>query len=241
MIVAGVDGCRTGWIMVKCEVGEFEFGIYERFEALLFENPDLDRILIDIPLGLSSEHHPRTIDKVLRAELKGRSSTVFTPACRVAIYKHSYEEAKKTNLALEGKSLSIQSYNISSKIRELDDLLIQKNPVVPILESHPELCFKYLNQGKVLSSKKSTPVGLKERLELLSAFDPQIKSLFEKILASTKRKEVAKDDIIDAICLCLVNKLGHSHRLQFLKDQNLTDARGIEMKIAYYNPFSARG
>lgn len=231
-IYAGVDACKAGWIMVKSVQETYAFGLWERVEDMILENADIQRFLIDIPIGLGSKSHLRTIDQTLRRELAKRSSTVFNAPVREAVYAENYTEAKAKNLSIEGKSISIQSFNICPKIKETDEFLIQNNDI-EIIESHPELCFKYLNGGEVVLSKKSTPEGAEERLAILRKYDSNIPKLFNKILSETKRKQAKKDDILDAICLCLVNRLA-AEKLDFLTDENFIDEKGIEMKIAYF-------
>ncbi len=233
-IYAGIDGCKAGWIIVKHVDGNYEFGIWERIEELVHANEDVRRFLIDIPIGLGSLSHPRTIDQTLRRELGKRGSTVFNAPVREAVYAENYAEAKAKNLSVEGKSISIQSFNICSKIKEVDEFLIQNN-TIEMIESHPELCFKYLNGGEVVLSKKSTPEGVEERLNILNQYDSSISLLFKKILSETQRKQAKKDDILDAICLCLVNYLANE-KLCFLTDENLFDEKAIDMKIAYFAP-----
>jgi len=229
---AGIDGCKAGWIIVKNTREDYEFEIWKNIDELICANTDVRRFLIDIPIGLGSKSHPRTIDQALRRELGKRSSTVFNAPVREAAYTESYPEAKAKNLSIEGKSLSIQSFNICPKIRETDEFLIQQHQV-EIIESHPELCFKHLNDGKVVQSKKSTPEGVEVRLNILSRYNANIPELFQKILSETQRKQAKKDDILDAICLCLVNNLADKN-LQFLTDENSSDEKGIEIKIAYF-------
>ncbi len=231
-IYAGVDACKAGWMMVKSVEETYAFGLWEGIEDMVGQNADIQRFLIDIPIGLGSASHPRTIDQKLRRELGKRSSTVFNAPVRKAVYAENYAEAKAKNLSVEGKSISIQSFNICPKIKETDEFLLQ-NDDIEMIESHPELCFKYLNDGKVVLSKKSTPEGAKERLAILRKYDATIPKLFEKILSETKRKQAKKDDILDAICLCLVNRLA-AEKLNFLADENFTDEKEIEMKIAYF-------
>jgi 8-oxo-dGTP diphosphatase len=233
MIVAGVDGCRFGWIMVKWNGNAYTYGIYKSINDLVEENSDLKRILIDMPIGLGSLKVKRTIEQKMRRELKYRHSTVFNPPCRKAVYELNDDAARKINIKLENKSLSVQSLNIRNKIRELDELLRTQNSY-DIVESHPEICFKYLNNGVTLLSKKSNESGMIERLEVLSNFDKSIDKLLEKVSKETLRKHVKKDDIIDAMCLCLVNKLGAETNLNYILDENIKDDYGIEMKIAYY-------
>ena len=233
MRIAGVDGCRKGWIMVIWAEGLYSYGVYEHFSDLMDQNPDLNRILIDIPIGLSSAATSRTVDMLLRQELKGRSSTVFTPPCREAVYLTDYKAANEKNKFVVGKGISIQAFNICDKIRELDQYFQENGIPQKIIESHPELCFKYLNEGQVILSKKATAEGAEERLQILEKYDPSLRQLFEQILQETLRKHVKKDDILDAIGLCLTNRLAGANNLRYLEGEQKMDEFCIPMKIAY--------
>jgi len=233
MNTAGIDGCKGGWIIAKNIAGKYSINIHENFATLMADNQHLDRILIDMPIGLSSEKYARTIESKMRAELGNRSSTVFNAPCRLAVYEANNEKAKRLNEAIEKKSLSIQSLNIRAKIKEVDQYLCKKIGPTEIIESHPELCFKYLNQ-EIVQSKKSKPEGLAERLAIIEKYDPKLIKLYEASEKRFMRKLAQKDDIIDAICLCLVNQLGVDEQLSYLIDENKIDEKGISMKIAYY-------
>ena len=117
----------------------------------------------------------------------------------------------------------------------MDDFIINSSGF-EIIESHPELCFKYLNNGEVVLSKKSTDSGLRDRLDILRNYYQDAEKLYEMILNNTQRKSVAKDDIVDAICLCIVNQWSGKDKMKFIWDNNRADEKGIEMKIGYYDP-----
>lgn len=234
MEVAGVDGCPAGWIMVKYTSGTFYHQIHQHFDELVSENPNLTRILIDIPVGLASPGYPRTIDQKLREQLPGRGATVFNTPVRAAIYAPHFDAARFVNKQMTGKSLSIQSLHLMDKIKQVDQYLITASrKTLKIYESHPELCFKSLNNGRTLLSKKSTKEGLRDRLLVLTKYEPSFKYLYQSILDSTLRKQVRRDDIVDALCLCLINKLALHGDLQFLSDANVKDEYSIDIKIAY--------
>lgn len=234
MEVAGVDGCPAGWLMVKYVSGTFYYQIHQHFDELASANPNLARILIDIPVGLASPRYPRTIDQKLRKQLGRRSSTVFNTPVRAAIYAPNFRGARSVNKQLTGKSLSIQSLHLIDKIKQVDQYLMKAVSKTPkIYESHPELCFKSLNQGNTLLSKKTTKEGLRDRLSLLCSYEPSIKYHYQDIITGTLRKRVRRDDIIDAFCLCLINKMALHKKLQFLSDEHVKDEQGIEIKIAY--------
>ena len=210
-------------------------GLFESIEALLVAHPDLDRILIDMPMGLGSKDTVRTVEQPMRAELGARRSTVFSVPCRAALRGQNFAEANEINRAVMGKGISIQTFWIARKIKELDDILTENDRLKSVfIESHPEICFKYLNDETVLLSKKSKPEGVAERLAILQKYFPETSNFFNDILTKTPRKFVKKDDIIDALCLCIVNVCGGENRLQFIDDATTKDDHDIPIRIAFY-------
>ena len=233
MTVAGIDGCPAGWVLIKYGKHGYFSGVYRTINKLIEENPDIVCAFIDMPIGLSSVGYPRTIEQKLRAELKPRHSTVFNPPCRIAVYQDDLQKAKALNIEVEGKSLSIQTLNITPKIRELD-LFLKRPQKTLLIESHPELCFKYLNNGKVVLTKKSTIKGQMDRIKILSQYVANVRDFVQEIIDSNNRKKVKPDDIIDAMCLCVSLKLAGQNGIRFLRDQNLKDENQIEIKIGYF-------
>ena len=233
VIVAGIDSCPAGWLMVKNTGDKFAAQVYETFGEIIYANSNLDRIFIDIPVGLSSKNHIRTLDTTLRAQLKKRGSTVFNAPSRPAVYEEDNNKARRANILIEGKSLSIQSLNIRAKIREVDMFLIDKpNYREIVFESHPEFCFKQLNKSVLLTSK-SKEEGIEERLNILKRYNSQLEDLFNNVLKSTKRSRVRKDDILDAMCLCLTNLIAVENGISLLQDENKIDEKGIPLRIAF--------
>lgn len=234
-ITAGIDGCKSGWLMVKHSEEGYAFGVYSNIQDLVIEHTDIQRVLIDIPLGLSGASFKRTIDARLKKELGVRHSTVFMSPCREAVYADDYETAKAKNKRIEGKSISIQAFHISSKIREVDTFITSGRHSVQIIESHPEFCFKHLNNKNILLSNKKSLEGEQERLNILSKYDAELVDVYQKIRQATLRKAVANDDIIDALCLVLVNQLAGKLGLQILADDNRVDECGVHIGIGYCN------
>jgi len=201
----------------------------------MIDQPTLERVLIDIPIGLSSGDFPRTLEKKLRKELSPRGSTVFNPPCQEALYQKNQERAKEINTMQEGKSLSMQTLNIMPKIKELDEF-VHEHRDIHITESHPEFCFKYLNHGKVLMSKKSTTEGQMERKNILANYDPSLIVHGETFIKKTLRSMVKVDDVWDAACLGLVAKMSLSLGLNYLEDDHQYTKKGIPIRIGYCFP-----
>ena len=234
MIFAGIDGCKAGWLLITYQSGIYNWHIVPHIDELPQYTGKIARACIDMPIGLASEKFPRTIEKRLRAELGNRSSTVFSVPVRAAVYEPDRDRAKQINSALTGKSLSEQSLNIKAKILEVDQFVHKKPDSLVLIESHPELCFKFL-KGSILQSKKSEKEGIEERLELIASFDTDCASVFKTILQSTLRKHVKPDDITDALVLCLANHLGGQKNFNLLRDLNTEDELKTPIQIGYYN------
>src|SRR3990172_2675763 len=83
--IAGVDGCRGGWLaVIDTENGSLQApGVFEHFADLLTASPYLRVIAVDIPIGLG-ERAPwtRECDRQARALLGRRGVCVFPPPIR---------------------------------------------------------------------------------------------------------------------------------------------------------------
>jgi predicted RNase H-like nuclease len=56
------------------------------------------------------------------------------------------------------------------------------------------------------------------------------------MLQSIPSSLAKKDDMLDAMCLCLSNKLAIENGLCYFQDINRKDERAIQIRIAYYKP-----
>lgn len=89
MHIAGVDGCREGWLCVEeCE-GRLAARIFRSFADLLAALPGASVIAVDIPIGLP-EQGKRDCDTAARRALSPtRTSSVFpTPVLGVLHETH---------------------------------------------------------------------------------------------------------------------------------------------------------
>lgn len=238
--IIGIDACKFGWVAIGINQSqEFSISKHSTFYSIISTYPNAEKHLVDMVIGLANKNHPRDVEKLAREKLKpNRTSTVFTPPCREAIYKKNHEAAKKKNIAITGKSISIQAWNIVPKIREVDEFVLKnKNLRSKINEAHPELCFATLNNGNPMRFKKSIKEGENERLALLSLFYPKAKIIFEEGSTSFLKKEVKNDDIIDALGLAVTGWLGMQNGFDFLISKNKKqDIYGLEMNMCFYNP-----
>jgi predicted RNase H-like nuclease len=243
MIFLGVDGCRAGWLAIALapDLG-WEVNIFRNFSQLWDRYSAASSILIDIPIGLkqgkaengSDERLERRCDKEARKLLgPKRRSCVFRVPCRPAVYAASYDDAIGQNEKLTGTRIFRATWNIVAKIREMDEFLSDRRVRGSIREMHPELCFWSLNGCRPLRHAKTKEEGYGERSQLLQAVYPQSQAIVDHALSSYLRKEVAKDDILDALCGAITAMLGW-HNLSSIPRDPEEDLQGLPMEMVYF-------
>lgn len=166
--VAGVDGCKSGWVWFKLyESGRTECDLVN-LPRILKERPlGLAALAIDIPIGLLNG--PRACDGAARRLLEPpRASSAFFAPCREALSAKDYGSACDVNSARTGKRLSRQSWSIGRKIKEVDD------PTKPdhqrwAFEVHPELCFWHFSGRTAMPHGKKSLLGRSERIKVLES------------------------------------------------------------------------
>lgn len=148
-LVAGVDGCKRGWVAVVLAGGRFlEARLLDGVEASFEELADVGRIAIDVPIG----YGPREADALARSLVGG--SSVF-----------SIPEKEKFEVPFaEGGGISAQAYALGDRIRHVTALAANDSR---LREVHPELCFTAMNDMRRLKFRKKSAGGAFERLGLL--------------------------------------------------------------------------
>jgi predicted RNase H-like nuclease len=224
LIVAGADGCRTGWVVCRrASDGSLDIGVVK---TLAEACEGLSILAVDMPIGLTETPRPgRQCDREARALLPGKASSVFPTPCRPALACATYGEANALSKQL-GAGLTRQAFHLFPKLREIDDLLRVRPDLLPhVHEAHPELAFARLNDGKPLLSKKRRPEGHAERRRLLagSGFEPTVDRL----------PGAARDDVLDAMAVCRTAMLIAEGKAIRLGSAEARDRYGLPMTIWY--------
>ena len=202
--LAGIDGCRGGWIVAFRKAGTrgFDLRVIDTIADIKTQKIRPGVVCIDVPIGLL-EHAARggrECDRKARARLgQPKASSVFSPPVRPALSAGSYEEALRRNRASskEGIGISRQAYGIFGKIAEVDAFMTAQRQRTTV-EVHPEVTFCALNRGRPFSESKKSKDGLKRRIQVLTRlYGPSVAELVEAHRSSL----VARDDIVDAIGL----------------------------------------
>ncbi|MEN8260586.1 MAG: DUF429 domain-containing protein [Pseudomonadota bacterium] len=230
-IVAGADGCRAGWVIACQNLASNKIG-WDVVPCLrdFLHRPAVPVVLaIDIPIGLP-ERGSRECDLEARRMLKRpRSSSVFPAPIRSLLAAESYREASARRFRLEGKRVSIQSWNIVPKVREVDLLLLENAALRSIIrESHPELCFFAMAGGSAMVHAKKSPAGRRERELLLRR---QFGDSVGDALADRTRLKCAADDILDAFSVLWTARRIHKGEAVTVPRNPGVDACGLPMEI----------
>lgn len=238
-IYVGVDGCPGGWFYIALnERHEWSCSVLPTLNKLIETLPQAQLILIDMPIGLrESGKAERACDRAARKLLgRARSSSVFPVPVRDVLQVADYDEAKKINRRLTGKGITMQTWNILPKLRELDELMQHSSEARRHMrEAHPEVCFQALNGGVAMQYNKKTPEGRAERETLLERYLHSLPELRTHTDSHYHRKVLGRDDVLDAAVLAVTAALGH-RSLRTLPDAPERDALGLPMEIVYYEP-----
>jgi predicted RNase H-like nuclease len=236
--LAGVDGCRTGWIVafICPPTGEVRLRVLSRF-ADIFKQPERPELAaVDMPIGLPEWIGPagRGPEQAVRPLLGGRQSSVFAVPSRAAVYAEDFGEACRLAALTSDppKKISKQLFMIAPKIREVDTVL-RGTPALAtaVFEVHPEVAFWRLNGERPLTEPKkvkSRPYGpgLALRRALLVGAGFGVAAL-----ESDPPPGAAADDVLDALACAAIAQRIQSGAARPFPDPPLRDPSGLPIAI----------
>jgi predicted RNase H-like nuclease len=214
--VAGVDGCRGGWVVVH----DGNAVVHPNFEAVLGALPDDTVVAVDLPIGLADRQEPggREVDREARAQLGPKRSSVFSPPPRCVLGARTLVEARG-----RGARLTLQTLNLLPRIEDVDRVMtasLQSR----VFEVHPELSFAAMNGGQPVLAPKRTSVGSARRRSLLSRM---------AVVVPERPPGSAPDDLLDACALAWSARRiadGVSSRIPAVPAR---DSRGLRMELQW--------
>lgn len=224
-LCVGIDGCRMGWLAAWLNGDSaLQWTLSARWHDLNLEAAAM--IAVDMPIGLAP-CGPRACDIAARRLLPTpRKSSVFPPPRRYMLACSSWQDAHAAGKATEGVGLSRQAWNITPKIRELDEAIAPADQS-RIREVHPELVFNRLADGRPLPPKR-TAAGHAARLRLLGAAG--VPGLAET-MPTVPKSAVARDDVLDAAACALAAQAMRRGAATRLPACPPRDERGLRMEI----------
>lgn len=246
--IAGVDGCRSGWIAAILQPGAKPVAkTFRRFAGLLAAlDPDAV-VAVDMPIGLPDFNGPggRGPEALLRPLLGARRSSVFSIPSRAAVHAgpgpfadadaRRAAHARACRIARDTsdppRAVSIQAFGLFPKICELDALLRADAALRGrLIESHPEAAFRRLNGERPMRFPKkhkgrSNPDGMQERQTLLAA------NGLPADLLGRRFPGMAEDDLLDAAVLLFTASRFAGGQAVCLPDPPCRDAFGLPIAI----------
>jgi predicted RNase H-like nuclease len=220
--VAGVDGCRAGWVVAISDGVNVDVRVVDRFEDIVsLLDEGVSGLAVDIPIGLP-DRGARACDVDARRHLGPRHSSVFPAPPRTLLSVLEYSAALKAKRLIDGTGLSKQAFFLLPKIAEVDGVMTAELQRA-VVECHPELAFARL-AGAPLSSSKRTPSGMAERRRMLEEVHGPI--------PDRPPRGAARHDVLDALALiCTARHLasGSGRRL----GDGTRDRHGLVMEIAW--------
>ncbi|MGK0169397.1 MAG: putative RNase H-like nuclease [Gammaproteobacteria bacterium] len=213
---------------------EFTYAVADDFAELVASLPERGRVLVDMPIGLrSKEHRERGCESAARAVLGPRRSSVFAPPMRAVLTCETYEQANLRERELCGKGLSRQTFGIVPKMAQVDALMRTDAKARRLVrEAHPEVCFWALAGGQPLHHAKKTDAGFAQRLALLKGVWGRAEEAIAHAYLWTRRAEVARDDIVDALVLAVTASLP-DEALRTFPERPSVDDFGLPMEMVY--------
>ncbi len=202
--VAGVDGCRAGWVVVLSDgSAAHRARVVPDFAAVLALPEAPEVIAVDMPIGLLDRPIAggRTCEGLARKLLTSRASSMFSAPTRAALTASRagapYQTVSTANRCGDPLAcgLSKQTFNLLPKIDEVDRAM---SPMVQrrVFEVHPELSFTEANGGSPMAHSKKHAEGRAERRDLL------LRLGFGAALLGLALRGAQGDDLLDACIAC---------------------------------------
>jgi len=221
--LAGIDGCRAGWVAVIREGDALETRIVHSDDELVALFVQCAVVAIDIPIGLA-DRGARACDVHARRFIRNRGSSVFPAPLRAFIHLHDYAEVNRLSRELQDRGISKQAFMIYPKVAQIDRVLQRHHALRPrVYEIHPEVSFTMWNDGVPIGASKHTREGIEARRALASRHFGALPDA---------PRGAHEDDLLDALAALWTAERIAAGRAQELGDAHL-DVTGLPMRIVY--------
>jgi len=232
MFIAGVDGCKGGWIAIHkvLRTGEIVSEVCSSGRQLFEKAFDHEVLAIDIPIGLP-DSGLRQCDILARKMLgRFRASSVFPAPIRPALGAHDRKEADAITRAVSGKGVGSQAFGLYPRIRDIDEILRGNEQLRHVTyEVHPELCFTAWNDGQPIVESKKSHQGMRARWNLVMMYFGE--ATVGQVRKAHPLSQVADDDLYDAFAALWTAERIHSNLAVVVPDPPEIDPLDLPMGI----------
>jgi predicted RNase H-like nuclease len=209
--VAGVDGCRIGWVVATMD------GVAVSRSFATIADANFAVVAVDMPIGLP-DTWGRAADRAARAFIRPRGACIFPAPPRPLLAFDTYADANDACKATYERGLTRQSFNLFPKLREVDAVIDATNQN-RFAEASPECSFRALT-GSVLAPKRTREGREARRVALEAEFGP-----IERRVPGART-----DDVLDAYAL-LWTAHRHAAGMAICLAGDEIDGRGLVMRI----------
>lgn len=238
--IAGLDGCKAGWIVVSHPAGDRtapEVGVFKNFSEICAYLPRLTLIGVDMPIGLPSEVEAggRAPDRAARLVLGPRRHSVFSVPSRAAVHAFAKGYKETCSIARQTSSPpwapSKQAFWLFPRIQEID-LALQtgKDLAGRVFEIHPEVSFRMMKDAPLEMPKKKNgrchDAGINLRKELLCA-----QGFPRALVDLAPPKGAGLDDLLDACAVAWSAARILKREAMVLPDPPGVDGKGLKVAI----------
>lgn len=236
--LAGVDGCRGGWIVafIRPDGDEAKIQVVACFADILGAPENPGAIAVDMPVGLPERtgYGGRAAENAVRPLLGARQSAVFSVPSRPALEQTDYREACAIALATSDppRKISKQLFMIAPRIREVDACIRNDaTAAARVFEVHPEVAFWRLNGNRALTEPKKIKgrpfePGLALRRWILIAA-----GLPRRVVESAPPSGAGSDDLLDALACAAIARRLHARIAEPFPNPPPVDRHGLPMAI----------
>ena len=239
-MLAGVDGCRNGWIIAfgrswpSHEPLSIEF--CPEFKAVLEITQTCDVVAVDMPIGVPDESEIRECDLCAQKALGRQRNSVFLTPPRSCLEAKTPSEFQTMHQTARGKGAGLPVWGIVPKIIEVNRILEERLSIDPrlqerIIEFHPELTWQRISGSFKLSSKREAE-GILQRFGLLEELSAGSLPAFPQKISG----KPAIDDVLDAVVgiAAAQSFMDRRDRLQrHPTTEPKMNQRGLRMEIWY--------
>jgi predicted RNase H-like nuclease len=240
--LAGVDGCRTGWVAAFVHPrsdgvgGDVRLRVVRRFADVAAAPEAPAVIAVDMPIGLPDHvgRGGRGPEDAVRRFLGMRQSSVFSVPSRAAIHANDYRDACRVAARTSDppRQVSKQLFMIAPKIREVDATLRADAALASkVFEVHPEVAFWRLNGERPLDEPKKLksrpyPPGLALRRDLLVGG-----GFPRNVVDQAPPPGAGPDDLLDALACAAIARRIHAGLAKPYPDPPQRDRYGLRIAI----------
>jgi predicted RNase H-like nuclease len=205
--LAGLDGCKGGWIAVLHPVAGrtlAKIAVFKSFSEACAHLPRRTLIGVDMPIGLPDrvEAGGRAPDRAARLVVGQRRFSVFPVPSRAAVYAFGQGYPLACSVARNTSSPpwapSKQAFWIFPRIQEVDVALQADQELAGrVFEIHPEVSFRMMHGAPLHEPKKKDgrchADGMNLRKDLLRA-----QGFASDLVDQTLPRGAGLDDLLDA-------------------------------------------